>query len=210
MSDYKFQYEVKDVSEDGKSIVITYTYDGKDPVDVGARAPYQNESLELIVDMFAPTMYYCEQEAKHLPVSIGDSGSRTHTVDDLGKDEFSGLSDEEKLSKIKSNKLDELNLNVIQKEESGTVDVDGVLISTSLASQSRLSAIITLIQCGYTGDIKIKSSSNDVISVNEVFIKSALSSIAEYSMDLLSWQEYIIAKIKSSSTIEDVYAIQIV
>lgn len=78
----KFTYTISSVDVEARCMEIIYASEGRMTMHIGARLPFEGESLESIVLMFAPIRYWEEQE---MPVSVpqvGASGSITPlTVD---------------------------------------------------------------------------------------------------------------------------------
>lgn len=70
-----YTYEVIESTDAG--MVLRYTSPGRSPVNIGARLPYEGETLDAIAAMYSPVAYWLEQDAVKLPVPVGASGSFT-------------------------------------------------------------------------------------------------------------------------------------
>lgn len=70
-----FNYEIIAVNEEARCMEIIYTAEGHPTQHIGARLPYEGESLESIIRMYAPIVYWEEtQRAVSVP-NVGVSGS---------------------------------------------------------------------------------------------------------------------------------------
>lgn len=69
-----YTYKVMSVDVASKCMEIEYSAEGHLPMRVGARMPWQNETLEAIVQMYSPVAYWEEQTQSVLDVSVGTEG----------------------------------------------------------------------------------------------------------------------------------------
>lgn len=69
-----YTYTVVSVDEAARCMEIRYESEGRKPHHVGARLPYENESLEAVVEMYAPMGFWLEEERKVIVPSVGASG----------------------------------------------------------------------------------------------------------------------------------------
>ena len=69
-----YSYEIVSVDVSARCMEIVYRADGRQTMHIGARLPYEGESLETVVQIFSPVRYWEEQELAVVPVTIGASG----------------------------------------------------------------------------------------------------------------------------------------
>jgi len=69
-----FNYEIISVNEEARCMEIIYTAEGHPTQHIGARLPYEGESLESIVRMYAPVVYWEELQKTVFPPTVGVSG----------------------------------------------------------------------------------------------------------------------------------------
>lgn len=69
-----YTYTVVSVDEAARCMEIRYESEGRKPHHVGARLPYEGESLEAIVEMYAPMGFWLEEGRKVIAPSVGSSG----------------------------------------------------------------------------------------------------------------------------------------
>lgn len=70
-----YTYEVVLVDEAARCMEIVYTSDGRQAMHIGARLPFQGESVEDVVKLYAPLAYWDEQERAVIQVQTGLTGS---------------------------------------------------------------------------------------------------------------------------------------
>jgi len=69
-----FNYEIISVNEEARCMEIIYTAENHPTQHIGARLPYEGESLESIIRMYAPVSYWEELQRTVIPPTIGVSG----------------------------------------------------------------------------------------------------------------------------------------
>ncbi len=69
-----YSYEVVSVDVPARCMEIVYRSEGRQTMHIGARLPYEGESLESIVQIYSPVRYWEEQELAIVPVEVGASG----------------------------------------------------------------------------------------------------------------------------------------
>lgn len=70
-----YTYEIINVDPQARCMEIVYRSEGRQTMHISARLPYQGETLETIVQMYAPIAYWQEQEAQVIVPEIGASGA---------------------------------------------------------------------------------------------------------------------------------------
>lgn len=70
-----YSYEVVAVNESARCMEIVYTADGHETMRIGARLPYDGETLEQVVRMYEPVNYWLEKIAVVVPPQVGASGT---------------------------------------------------------------------------------------------------------------------------------------
>lgn len=77
IKDLSYTYEIVNVSKEGRFMEVIYNVEGKEPITVGVRLPFEGESLETIIHMHSPVRYFIEQMTPVANVAIGTTGSYT-------------------------------------------------------------------------------------------------------------------------------------
>lgn len=74
-----YNYQIISVDEQARCMEIVYTAEGRQPMHIGARLPYTDETLEAVVEMYSPVAYWLEQERTVQVPVVGTSGTITPT-----------------------------------------------------------------------------------------------------------------------------------
>lgn len=75
-----YTYKVMSVNVQSKCMEIEYSAEGHPLMRISARMPWQNETLETIVQMYSPVAYWQEQIQPVLDVNVGTEGVITPPV----------------------------------------------------------------------------------------------------------------------------------
>lgn len=67
-----YTYEIVAVDPAARCMEVVYSSDGHQTMHIGARLPFEGESLESVIQMYAPVAYWLEQQA---PVSVPEVGT---------------------------------------------------------------------------------------------------------------------------------------
>lgn len=67
-----YNYEIISVDQAARCMEVVYASDGNPTMHISARLPYEGETVEAIVKMYAPVRYW---EALKLPVLVPDIGA---------------------------------------------------------------------------------------------------------------------------------------
>lgn len=75
----EYTYEIVSVNEQARCMEVVYKSEGRQTQHIGARLPYEGETLEAIVKMYAPVQYWISQELPVVVPSVGATGTITPT-----------------------------------------------------------------------------------------------------------------------------------
>jgi len=70
-----YSYEVIAVNEQARCMEIIYTAEGHQTMHIGARLPYEGETLEQIIRMYEPVRYWEEQQLAVVAPQVGVTGT---------------------------------------------------------------------------------------------------------------------------------------
>jgi hypothetical protein len=70
-----YTYEIISVDQQARCMEVVYTSEGMPTMHIGTRLPYEGETLEDIVQMYAPVRYWEEINTPVVTVTPGQSGS---------------------------------------------------------------------------------------------------------------------------------------
>lgn len=72
-----YSYEITAVNQSARCMEIIYTADGHQTMHIGARLPYEGETLEDVVRMFEPVRYWEERQLAVVVPQVGEAGTLT-------------------------------------------------------------------------------------------------------------------------------------
>lgn len=75
MSITNFSYTIFAVDEAARCMEIIYTAEGHQTMHIGARLPFEGESLEDIVRAFAPILFWKDQASSVVVPTVGITGT---------------------------------------------------------------------------------------------------------------------------------------
>jgi hypothetical protein len=70
-----YSFEIISVNEQARCMEIVYTAEGHQTMHIGARLPYEGETLEQIVRMYEPVRYWEEQQLAVVVPQVGTTGT---------------------------------------------------------------------------------------------------------------------------------------
>lgn len=70
-----YTYEIVSVDQPARCMEVVYRSDGNPTMHIGARLPYEGETLEAVVEMYAPVRYWEEIKTPVIPVQPGTGGT---------------------------------------------------------------------------------------------------------------------------------------
>lgn len=70
-----YTYEIVSVDETARCMEVVYSSEGRKTMHIGARLPYDGESLEGVIEMYSPVLYWLEQERKVQIPQVGTTGT---------------------------------------------------------------------------------------------------------------------------------------
>jgi hypothetical protein len=69
-----YTYEIIKVDEAARCMEVVYSSEGRQTMHIGARLPFVGETLEAVVQMYAPVALWREQEAQVVVPEVGAAG----------------------------------------------------------------------------------------------------------------------------------------
>ena len=70
-----YNYEIISVNESARCMEISYTAEGHPTQHIGARLPYEGETLETVVRIYSPVKYWEEIQRSVITPTVGASGN---------------------------------------------------------------------------------------------------------------------------------------
>lgn len=70
-----YTYEIINVDQTARCMEIVYSAQGHETLHIGARLPYEGETLEQIVRMYSPVSYWLEKTRNVVVPTVGHGGA---------------------------------------------------------------------------------------------------------------------------------------
>tara|TARA_B110000503_G_scaffold5316_1_gene7130 strand:+ start:2661 stop:2966 length:306 start_codon:yes stop_codon:yes gene_type:complete len=70
----EYTYEIIAVNAPAKCMDVLYSSEGKEPMLVGVRLPFEGETLEAVIDSFSPMNHWIESALKRIAPEVGVRG----------------------------------------------------------------------------------------------------------------------------------------
>jgi hypothetical protein len=70
----QYTYQIIAVDQTARCMEVVYSSEGRQTMHIGARLPFEGESLEAVIQTYAPVAYWREQELPVVPPEIGTKG----------------------------------------------------------------------------------------------------------------------------------------
>lgn len=70
-----YTYEIISVDPAARCMEIVYSSAGRQTMHIGARLPFEGESLEAVVEMYSPVAYWLQQEVPVVVPEVGTTGT---------------------------------------------------------------------------------------------------------------------------------------
>jgi hypothetical protein len=71
----RYTYEITNVDEQARVMEVVYTHETHGSMLVGARLPYEGESLEAVIQAYSPVAHWRELELVVVVPQVGASGT---------------------------------------------------------------------------------------------------------------------------------------
>jgi hypothetical protein len=189
----EYKYEITRVDETARCMDVVYSAEGHQTMYIGARLPYEGESLQAIVDMFSPVAYWLEQTASVVVPAVGESGTINTPV-------------VETLESAKSKKLLEIAFWRYGRECSG-ININGVYFNTDRTARSQIvSAYLGLSE---TSTVEWKSN-NSWITLDKPTMLNALTVIEAHVQQAFLDEKTLALQVNAAQSIAEVNAIEVV
>ena len=167
-----YSFEVVAVNKASKTMELVYTSEGRQTMHIGARLPYEGESVSDVIAMFAPVAYWSEQDQLTQDVPVGTSGVITAAFASPSR---KGKTDS--LDSVKALKKTELFIAKEKFEQSGVFFGD-IQFDSDRCEQAALMTALEAIRSGAMSNVEWRTSDGSFVALDEAKIVSLLTAIA--------------------------------
>lgn len=197
MSEIAYTYEIIKVDADSRIMEVVYTSPGRQSIHMGARLPFQGESLEAVIASYAPTAFWREQEASLMLPEVGQTGSYTPP----------GV-EPTTLGTAKQAKKDELAAWRYLKETQG-ITLGGTLVRTDRESQAQLTSAYVSLKNGLGESVRWKDATGTWVPMTLAEIEPVAAAVFSYVQSCFSHEETLSNLVDAASTVDEVKAIEV-
>jgi hypothetical protein len=71
----QYTYEIIKVDQAARNMEVIYSSEGRQTMHIGTRLPFENETLEAVIQMYAPVALWIEMEMAVVAPEVGQTGS---------------------------------------------------------------------------------------------------------------------------------------
>lgn len=196
-----YSFEIVSADKPAKTMEVVYTSEGRQTMRIGVRMPYEHESLNDVVAIFAPVAYWMEQDLVTQDVPVGTSGVVTV---DVAKPNYQEQTDS--LDSVKARKKLELYISKEGFEQSG-VSLGDVRFDSDRCEQAALLTTLEIIRSGAMSSVEWRTSDGSFVALDEAKIVSLLTSIAIHTQTAVSTEKALRALVDAAQDKDAVAAI---
>jgi len=71
----EYTYEIVNVDENARCMEVVYSAEGHETMRIGTRLPFEGETLEQVIDSFAPVALWIEKTLPVIIPTVGQTGT---------------------------------------------------------------------------------------------------------------------------------------
>jgi hypothetical protein len=194
----EYSYEIIKVDEQNRCMEIVYTSTGREPMHVGARLPYQGESLDDVVSSFAPIWIWLEKDMVVVPPAVGHKGGgmQDHTPSVQAEQPAT-------LESVRAEKLQEIMAWRYAREISG-VAFEGVTITTDRDSQHKITGALMGMKDNFSATLDWKASDGQWITLTVEMLTALSKSVFDHVQACYQMEKTYSQLVFAATTIEEV------
>jgi hypothetical protein len=190
-----YEYEIISVDESAGCMEIVYTSEGKPPMHIGARLPYEGETVKAVVDMYAPVSYWTSLNARFAPVAVGLKGEhRPPEAEPMT------------LERAKAEKMTEIAAWRYRREVNG-IEVNGVQVRTDRESQALINTAYANLKGGMVASVNWKSGSGNFVAFDLTAMEQIARAVAQHVQACFDAESVLAQQVNAAQTIDAVNAI---
>ena len=187
-----YSFEIASVDKPAKTMEVVYTSEGRKTMRIGARMPYEHESLNDVAAIFAPVTHWMEQDLVVKDVPVGASG--VITVDVVKPNQQKQT---ESLGSAKSRKKVELCISKDGFEQAG-VFLNDVRFDSDRCERAALLTTLEVIRSGAMSSVEWRTSDGSFVVLDEAKIVSLLTAIAMHTQTAMSTEKTLCALVDAA------------
>lgn len=193
-----YSYKIENVNAPAKAMEIVYTSEGRETQRIGARMPYEGESLEAVVRMFSPVNLWIEQELSVQAVEEGSTGVIDTTQPYAAPVSVAAdLVPEPTFEEAKELKLAEI-AQWRYAVEAGGITVSGLKIQTDRSSRFSMQELAAGAKAANAESVSLKIADGSFASVSMTELDNILSAVFAHVQAVFSQEAVYVAQVASA------------
>lgn len=189
-----YSYEVIAVNEEARVMEVVYTSAGRQTMHIGARLPYEGESLQAVIESYAPVAYWLEQERALGTVQVGFSGSFTPSDMDMS------------LPAVKARKLAEFSQKRFMQECQG-ITFAGMFIDTNRQAQAAIASAQAAQVAGLVTSVDWKTQNGQWLTLGPSELTALIQAVQVHVQNSFALERRLADMVNAATTVEAVEAI---
>ena len=190
----EYTYKITSADQASRCMEVVYTAPNRQTMHIGARLPYAGETLETVVNMYAPLAYWQEQETQVQDVAIGATG-------------VIGKAPPTTLATVKTEKLAEIAAARYANEVAGVL-FSGVVFGTDRESRSALHVALLALQSGAVQTVDWKIQTGTWRQLNLVEMTALVHVVIAHVQNSFLIEKQLAEEVLVASTVEAVEAVK--
>jgi hypothetical protein len=187
----QYTYEIIAVDQAARCMEVVYSSEGRQTMHIGARLPFEGESLEAVIQMYAPLAYWREQETPTIVVEVGHRGSMPLQGADNS------------LAAVKARKVAELADARYAYEQAGVM-VNGLMIRTDRESRAAINMAYAGLKDGLFESIDWKGANDQWAKIGLAGITEIARAVAQHVQLAFAIEGQLTSQVAAASTVEQV------
>lgn len=173
-----YTYTIVKVDETARCMEVVYRSPNRQEMRVSARIPFKGESLDAVVDQFAPTGFWYTQEAELEIPQVGATGGLIagETMQVASADLMAGVTS---IEEVRRRKLVDI-ANWRYAKEVGGVMVGSAMVRTDRESQAQITGAYTTLKNGLIASVNWKAADGSWVPLTLAEIEPIAAAVAQH------------------------------
>ena len=207
MAKITYTYEITSVDTPYKTMMVVYSSQGRPSITMGVPIPTADNSLDAIIEAYAPLTHWLELDKPLLSVTTGTSGTKESPPLYLSAADMP--SDQQLDPLVEAKILQKIN---IAKERyiyeiSGTL-INGERIDTRRDTQAALTAAYVSLKNGLLTKVDWKESGGKFVSLELPTVEGLAYTVSNHVQNAFTIEKDLNALIDAATTVEEVRLIK--
>lgn len=193
-----YTYTITRVDAAARCMDVVFESPGRQSVAVCTRIPRKGESIDLVLDPYAPIGYWEELDQDLEIPEVGSQGaSGVASMVQVSAPEFT--SDLTTVAQVRERRLRDI-ANWRYQQEVGGIDLNGSLIRTDRESQAAIGNAYSSLKNGLVDRVSWKTGDGTWVELTEVEISVVASAVARHVRDCFDAEKELVEQLDQAMT----------